>query len=253
MPYGLLAALDSRSRNSDRQRLADCVEMAESLIKKHGLESWSFQFDNARNRAGCCNYAIRVISLSRLYCLKAGQDQVRDTILHEIAHALAGHEHNHDAKWKSIARSIGCTADRCHSIDFSPAKYIVSCLRCGWHVKKNRRLRGAICRTCNGPATYRHFSEQAGSDARRSAGAGRRQAQRNRPPRQSRFGQSVLNRRRAGPAAACDQVSRRSPSSSSADIFPLMSVPASRFSARSRLEWCRSTIFSSMLSFITSR
>ena len=160
VPYGLLAALDSRSTNSDRQRLADCVEMAESLIKKHGLESWSFQFDNARNRAGCCNYTIRVISLSRLYCLKAGQDQVRDTILHEIAHALAGHGHNHDAKWKSIARSIGCTADRCHSVDFAPAKYIVSCLRCGWHEKKNRRLRGAICRTCQKPVTYRHFSEQ---------------------------------------------------------------------------------------------
>jgi predicted SprT family Zn-dependent metalloprotease len=102
-----------------------------------------------------------VISLSRLYCLKARDDQVRDTILHEIAHALAGPKHNHDARWKSIARSIGCTADRCHTVDFAPARYIASCSRCGWHQKKNRRLRGGVCRTCREPVEYRQFTEQA--------------------------------------------------------------------------------------------
>ena len=161
VPYAALSAIDSRERNGGQQRLSDCVAAAESLIKKHGLDGWSFQFDNAQRRAGACAYSTKVISLSRLYCLKASDDQVRNTILHEIAHALAGPKHNHDARWKSIARSIGCTADRCHSVDFAPAKYIVSCSRCGWHQKKNRRLRGGVCRTCRERVEYRPFTQQA--------------------------------------------------------------------------------------------
>ncbi len=161
VPYASLSAIGSRERAGDQQRLSDCVAAAESLIKKHGLDGWSFQFDNAQRRAGACAYSTKVISLSRLYCLKASADQVRDTILHEIAHALAGPKHNHDAKWKSIARSIGCKAERCHTVDFAPARYIVSCSRCGWHQKKNRRLRGGVCRACKERVEYHPFTQQA--------------------------------------------------------------------------------------------
>lgn len=161
VPYAMLTAVGSRARSGDQGRLSDCIALAESLIKKHGLVGWSFQFDSARRRAGACDYSMRVISLSRLYCLKVSADQVRDTILHEIAHALAGPKHNHDAKWKSIARAIGCTAERCHSVDFAPSKYIVSCSRCGWHEKKNRRLRAGVCRTCREPVTYSPFTQQS--------------------------------------------------------------------------------------------
>ena len=161
VPYASLSAIGSRERAGDQQRLSDCVAVAESLIKKHSLDGWSVQFDNAQRRAGACAYSTKVISLSRLYCLKASADQVRDTILHEVAHALAGPKHNHDARWKSIARSIGCTADRCHTVDFAPAKYIATCSRCGWHQKKNRRLRGGVCRTCRERVEYRPFTQQA--------------------------------------------------------------------------------------------
>ena len=161
VPYARLATVGSRARSRDQDRLSDCVALAESLIKQHALVGWSFQFDNARRRAGACDYSMKVISLSRLFCLRVSDDQVRDTILHEIAHALAGPKHNHDAKWKSIARAIGCTAQRCHSVDFAPSKYIVSCSRCGWHEKKNRRLRGGVCRTCREPVTYRPFTQES--------------------------------------------------------------------------------------------
>ena len=161
VPYSSLTAIGSRPRNGNHARLSDCAALAESMIKKYGLDGWSFQFDIALRRAGACDHRTRVISLSRLFCVKASEDQVRDTILHEIAHALAGPKHNHDAEWKSIARSIGCTADRCHTVDFAPAKYIVSCASCGWHQKKNRRLHGGVCRTCREPVNYRPFTQQA--------------------------------------------------------------------------------------------
>lgn len=161
VPYGLLKAVNSQARESNQRRLSDSVTTAEALIRQHGLDGWSFQFDSAQKRAGACAFNTKVISLSRFYCIQAGDTQVRDTILHEIAHALAGPKHNHDATWKRIARSIGCTADRCHTVDFAPAKYIASCSRCGWDQKRNRRLRGGVCRTCGQPVTYRRFTQQA--------------------------------------------------------------------------------------------
>lgn len=161
VPYGSLRAVNSQARESNQRRLSDCVAVAEALIQEHGLDGWSFQFDSAQKRAGACAFNTKVISLSRFYCIKASDAQVRDTVLHEIAHALAGPKHNHDATWKRIARSIGCTADRCHTVDFAPAKYIASCSRCGWHQKKNRRLRGGVCKTCGQPVTYGRFTQQA--------------------------------------------------------------------------------------------
>lgn len=40
-------------------------------------------------------------------------DQVTDTILHEIAHALAGPAARHGPAWKSIARRLGATPKSC--------------------------------------------------------------------------------------------------------------------------------------------
>ena len=161
VPYGLLTAVGSPARESNQRRLSNCVAAAEALILQHGLDGWSFQFDSAQKRAGACVFSTQIISLSRFYCIRASDAQIRDTVLHEIAHALAGPKHNHDATWKRIARSIGCTADRCHTVDFAPAKHIASCSRCGWHQKKNRRLRGGVCRTCGQLVTYRRFTQQA--------------------------------------------------------------------------------------------
>lgn len=43
--------------------------------------------------------------------------EVRDTILHEIAHALVGPEHQHDEVWRRTAVRIGSTGTRCVSDD----------------------------------------------------------------------------------------------------------------------------------------
>jgi hypothetical protein len=43
--------------------------------------------------------------------------EVRDTILHEIAHALVGPSHGHDAVWRRQALAIGSSGQRCVSSD----------------------------------------------------------------------------------------------------------------------------------------
>lgn len=159
--YALLEPSESRPTDGDDQRLAETASLAERLMSEHGLSEWSFQFDDASRRAGCCDYGTKVISLASQYALTATPTEVRDTILHEIAHALVGPRHNHDSVWKATARSIGCTGDRCHSVAFAPSKYIVSCPRCGWHERANRKERDFVCKTCRGHLRYQTFTERA--------------------------------------------------------------------------------------------
>ena len=161
VPYALLERVAPDSGPIDQERLMEVSRLAEGLIHRHGLAGWSFQFNDASRQAGRCAYDIQVISLSRLFCLEAPADEVRDTILHEIAHALVGPGHHHDSIWKAAARSIGCTGDRCHDVDFAPPRYIVSCPRCGWSRPANRRRAGLVCKSCSNPVTFQTYTRQA--------------------------------------------------------------------------------------------
>ena len=40
-----------------------------------------------------------------------------DTILHEMAHALVGQVHGHDAVWQ--AQVLGCSGRRCHDVQLA--------------------------------------------------------------------------------------------------------------------------------------
>lgn len=87
--------------------------LARTLMDQHGLNHWRFEFDGAKRRFGLCNHRTRVISMSRYLTPVSSDEQVRDTILHEIAHALVGPRHGHDGIWRAKALSIGCNGNRC--------------------------------------------------------------------------------------------------------------------------------------------
>lgn len=54
---------------------------------------------------------------------------VKDTVLHEIAHALAGHEAKHGPVWQKIAKEIGANGQRVTKDKgtFADAKYLFVC------------------------------------------------------------------------------------------------------------------------------
>lgn len=87
------------------------------LMCEHGLiaSGWRFSFDNAKRRFGNCHFGLKRISLSKHLVSLNTESVVKNTILHEIAHALVGIKHNHDNVWKVKAIEIGCTGDRCYS------------------------------------------------------------------------------------------------------------------------------------------
>ncbi|HEY5956080.1 MAG TPA: SprT-like domain-containing protein, partial [Polyangiaceae bacterium] len=86
--------------------------LARHLMREHGLDGWRFDWDRSQRRYGCCHTGEKKITMSHHLVLHRTRQKVRNTILHEIAHALTP-GHGHDRVWQAKARSIGCSGERC--------------------------------------------------------------------------------------------------------------------------------------------
>jgi predicted SprT family Zn-dependent metalloprotease len=124
------------------------LEMGAEMMAHYGLSEWRLRLDHARRRAGQCDYTNKIISLSRHYVRYAEENHIRDTLLHEIAHALVGPFHGHDAVWRKKAREIGCTATRCHTLTFSHAKWKMRCPNGCFEAERHRRSQNLVCAIC---------------------------------------------------------------------------------------------------------
>ena len=114
--------------------------MAREMLNSHGLHEWDLAYDRARRRAGLTNFTTGTISLSRPLTQLFSEEDVRETVLHEIAHALVGPGHNHDALWKREAARIGATPRALLSGGPQvPARYIGHCPN--GHVIMRHRIR----------------------------------------------------------------------------------------------------------------
>ena len=104
-------------------------------MNRYGLiaAGWQFNFDKAKRRFGLCDHGRRRLQLSEPLTRHNEEPEVRNTILHEIAHALVGHGHGHDEVWRRKAVEIGCDGKRCHSAGLPPeqATFIGTCPKCG--------------------------------------------------------------------------------------------------------------------------
>jgi predicted SprT family Zn-dependent metalloprotease len=136
-------------------------DMARLLMRQHGLTDWTFRFDHARRRFGSCRPRERVITLSKYLTFLNGDAEVRDTILHEIAHALAPGD-GHGRKWQATCVRIGAKPSRCYTDDEvtspprRPAAYQIGCGKCGWWADRHRLTRRKlVCRACRSPVVYR--------------------------------------------------------------------------------------------------
>ena len=156
---------DATSAIVKRSRLKAIEMEAEILLQKHRLESWRFGFDHAMRRGGRCTFDRHEISVSEQFAFAASDEEVTDTILHEIAHALVGPKHGHDATWKAMAKRIGCSGHVTHDIDFSSARWVLTCTTCGWREPRLRRRRGLVCKSCGRAVEFQsNIDKESASD-----------------------------------------------------------------------------------------
>jgi predicted SprT family Zn-dependent metalloprotease len=125
--------------------------LARQLMDEHRLTGWTFRFDSAKRRFGLCNYTTKTISLSRHLTGLNGEAQVRDTLLHEIAHALTPRS-GHGRAWREKCLEIGARPERCLDLEgvTQPAPaYLLVCPRCDLKLPRERKTRRAVaCKRC---------------------------------------------------------------------------------------------------------
>lgn len=136
--------------------LSKAFEMAMNEFGRHQLIDWTFKIDRCKRRFGNCSYNRRTISLSGPLTLLNSESEVRDTILHEIAHALVGRGHHHDITWQQKAASIGARPIRCYGADIAvpTPKYIGRCTGCSAEWKRYK-ITGRMLRSGYHPACAR--------------------------------------------------------------------------------------------------
>jgi predicted SprT family Zn-dependent metalloprotease len=93
--------------------MADAEKLATQLMHQHGLDGWQFKWDRATKRLGSCNYTRKRITLSAHQTKNRQELEVKDTILHEIAHALLPPRTGHGKLWKAKCVEIGAKPQRC--------------------------------------------------------------------------------------------------------------------------------------------
>lgn len=129
--------------------------MAVDFLEAYELTDWTFKFNNSRRMLGICKAGKKQIEMSAAYVFQNEEAHVRDTILHEIAHALVGVEHGHDDVWKEMCRLVGCSPKACDNSAQLPAgTWQARCTNCLTLFNRHRKpvqLSGIYCKRC-GPA-----------------------------------------------------------------------------------------------------
>ena len=135
------------------------------------LAGCSFKINGRfKRKLGCCRYdwngrATSIEVSKRLTLRDALLDQALETLRHEVAHALAGHEAGHGPEWRRWAVTLGARPKaRCSTADLTTeersalvevtrqeAKWKVACTGCGNSGTRQRRPTrpsGVCCGKC---------------------------------------------------------------------------------------------------------
>ena len=127
-------------------------------MEEHGVDDkFTFEFEDCKRTLGRCHYYTKKITLSKWYAELNGEKEIEDTILHEIAHALAWiHDkcRGHGNIWKDWARKVGAKPKACSKANLvkpkNHYKYEQTC--CGVTYKRHRisKRRRYYCPKCKG-------------------------------------------------------------------------------------------------------
>ncbi|GAA5152975.1 hypothetical protein GCM10025768_21950 [Microbacterium pseudoresistens] len=130
----------------------------EALIRLHLDESWRFGFDSAKRRAGLCNYRDKRITVSKYLAARFDDDEIHQVLLHEVAHALAGHAAAHGPAWKTVAEGLGYVGGTTHDGETATelAPWVGRCPAGHITYRHRRPTRPTSCARCSRRFDERH-------------------------------------------------------------------------------------------------
>lgn len=126
MPMQTIPAFNNLPELPNNLTVASIITFVEDVLNAVGLKEnyWSFGMFIRNNRIlGTCNHTDKTINLSRRFfisCLELNaRDELKHTILHEVAHALAREHYGESGKghgriWKMFCHKLGIPSNRLH-------------------------------------------------------------------------------------------------------------------------------------------
>lgn len=144
-------------------------QQAYILINEH-IPGWTLHISGGKRTLGSCNHSKRQISVSRYWIELYDWEQIRHTVLHEIAHALTRYD-GHGHKWRRECVRLGILPSRTNPIieSFSydkkiavlKPKYTYSCPNCDKKKYSFRRLKlKHACGQCCNQYNYGKYTEK---------------------------------------------------------------------------------------------
>lgn len=95
-------------------KINEVTTLARQLMEQHGVGHLKLTVNGTKRALGQCyryGNTPTEIRLSKHWMSHLSEDKVRDTILHEIAHALTPGD-GHGYRWKAMCRKIGANPNR---------------------------------------------------------------------------------------------------------------------------------------------
>lgn len=108
--------------------MTDWVEYCDNLLRSHGLAKWRTEVSRGRRTIGLCVYDEKTIKLSRYHLETDEPAYIKDTIIHEVAHALTPGA-RHGARWRRKAIELGGSGQQYAKHSDYPSKWAAMCAK----------------------------------------------------------------------------------------------------------------------------
>jgi predicted SprT family Zn-dependent metalloprotease len=146
--------------------LSSLKQFAELKLKELGLsqKGWTFDLHRSIHTFGWCRFGGKKISISETLAAANSEEQCHDTILHEIAHALAGPDVGHGPLWRYQCIKIGANPNRLYdNRKVEPVgDLITKCPTCGRNYSATDRTQHIQYRQCGHCGTRLKFAANEG-------------------------------------------------------------------------------------------
>lgn len=135
------------------EKLSYAIELTEEILKMLDVKGWSIGYHNSRKRVGTTNYLWQSISYSRELIPAMPMEAIKDTVLHEIAHALTEGT-GHTLSWRETFIALGGSGERyAKGVDPEKASYkwkgTCPAGHTVWRNRLSKGLKEASCGNCS--------------------------------------------------------------------------------------------------------